>query len=157
MIKVTKIVPTNAIVDSEVDNNQASLDELVNKSNRVLLTVKTVFPFDFFPDTIVVDENKTTVIRRFFFASQAVYTIFIENIESITVTNSLFLAAVRVDARALHEISRTIKNLKKDDAARVKRIITGLVICRKEKINTARFSAAELTYKIEEIGRMHQN
>lgn len=47
---------------------------MVHNSNTILMSVTSVFPFDYFPTTINVETTRVTIIHRQLFASQ-VYSI----------------------------------------------------------------------------------
>src|SRR5687768_6675998 len=50
-------------LELKVHNTQEGrLDEVVAGTGRVLFQAKSIFPFDFFPDELVVDENKISFI-----------------------------------------------------------------------------------------------
>ena len=44
-----------------------SLLDITEESQEELISVTTVFPFQLFPDTITVDRQKVSIIRRHFF------------------------------------------------------------------------------------------
>lgn len=48
----------------------------------------------------------------------------------------------------------SVKYLKKQEALKARRIIMGLIICHKEKVNLSKISKEELLDKVEEIGRI---
>ena len=50
-----------------------------------------------------------------------------------------------------------IQYLRKKDALEIKRIIVGLLICHKEKIDFSGMTSQEILEKVEEIGRVKGN
>ena len=46
----------------------------VTDASTPLLWIKTLFPFDLFPEEIIVDRFKIDVIKKDFFATQSVQT-----------------------------------------------------------------------------------
>jgi hypothetical protein len=54
----------------KVENDRHTLDELVRKSNRSIISISSIFPWNFFPNTIDVEESRVTFIFRQLFASQ---------------------------------------------------------------------------------------
>ena len=71
------------------------LDDLMAKSNRIIISITSVFPWDFFPDSINVEETRVTVIQRQLFASQ-VHSVDIKNISNVFLDNDIFLAALTI-------------------------------------------------------------
>jgi hypothetical protein len=135
-------------------NHQAKLNDLVFKSNRVLFKCSTIFPFDIFPDQVVIDENKLTIINQLFFWSSTTYSILIKNILGVTVSSGLFFSTLNIEVIGFEENPEPVKYLLNEDARKIKRIITGLIACAREGIDTSEINYSELIRKTEEIGRL---
>lgn len=65
------------------------LDRLAEKSGEVLFETRSVFPFDLFPDSVIVDINKVTIMKRDLL-TQAVFPIIVKNINGARVYRSIF-------------------------------------------------------------------
>jgi hypothetical protein len=82
--------------DETVDETQIDPDEIRKLANLAqvedepLYFFKAVFPFDFFPDEVTVYRNKVAVKRKSFFFIAQTTNVPIENINYVTVHNSLF-------------------------------------------------------------------
>gem|GEM_PF-4720400 len=46
-------------------NSAKALETEKNKGSGVIYRLNSVFPFDLFPDSIVIDHHKITVIKRY--------------------------------------------------------------------------------------------
>ena len=55
------------IFTNEQKKDREKLDQLVDTSQKALLKISSIFPFDIFIDTVSIDINKVTIIYRFFF------------------------------------------------------------------------------------------
>ena len=77
-----------------MDSEKDKLDKLVLKSRRVLLEIKAVFPFDFFPDKIKIDENKVDIISSNFFFDKHIASILIEHINTVTLSSGVLFASI---------------------------------------------------------------
>ncbi len=130
----------------------AKLETLVQKSGRTLLRASTVFPFHLFPKTIVIEEHKVDVILPIFFFSRQIESILLEYITSVQVTTSIFFASLRFEVWGMDTNPPVIDFLRKKDALAARRIIQGLLACKKEGITIDTLDTALLRKKLEEIG-----
>ena len=94
-----EVVIDTLIKDKEAQlvDEHKMLDEnlmagLVEKSNRILASVTSLFPFDLFPNTINVEEGRITVIVRNFFFSSQVHSVDIKDISNIFINLAPFFA-----------------------------------------------------------------
>src|SRR3990167_5798489 len=112
------------------------LRRLVDQSQKVLLKISSTFPFDLFPDSLVIDENKVNVIRREFLGAERAHSILIENITSVTLNSGLFFASIEiVDSTNLRfPITYTLNLLNIKAALRARRLIQGLMEAKRNKV-----------------------
>jgi hypothetical protein len=134
------------------------LDDLVKKSSRELFRMSTVFPFDLFPNTITVDEEKVNIIYRYFFnLEKNIFSILIKNITGVYIRNFWFLTAMTFEVTGYETNPEPVRFLYTRDAIRARRIILGLVACEKEKVDISKIPTDELVAKAEEIGKANEN
>lgn len=135
--------------------SREKLNVLTKKSHRVLYKIRTVWPFDFFPDTVSINENSVDLTNKLFFYSQQVYSIPISDIKQVVLSTSLFFAEMN-----LYVVEWTEKNpppvryLRTNEALEAKCIIDGLIACQREGIDVSVFDTRLLKRKFEEIGHM---
>ena len=72
----------------KMETSRQAVEDMVNNSNRVLLKISSVFPWDFFPTSIIVEETRLTIIHRQLFSSQ-VHSVDIKNISNVFIDNSI--------------------------------------------------------------------
>lgn len=132
------------------------LDNLVRRANNVLFRAETVFPFDFFPDVLIVDQNKIDVITRNFFYSEQIYSILIRDIQAVHIEKSLFFSVLKVEVTGFETNPPPIRYLKNEEALRARRIIMGLVAASKERIQMGTIPQGEVLHKVEAIGRAEE-
>jgi hypothetical protein len=136
------------------------LDNLVMKANRNLLEISTVFPFDLFPNTIRVDENKVDIIYRSSFFDKHVVSILIKNINSVTISTAILFATINFEVSGFvtgYEVKPTpIRYFKKKDAVHLKRVVMGLIAAQNEGVDLAKMSPGEIKPKIEQIGKSNE-
>ncbi len=142
------------------DNQQKSphrskeLKHMIRRSNDVLASATTVFPFDLFPDSIVVDRTKVTITKRNFFWSEQVMSIRIEDVLNVSVASGPFFGALTIASRVMStEDHFTTRFFWRKDAAHLKHIIQGYVIARHNRIDTKHLSRDNLIKTLEELGQ----
>jgi hypothetical protein len=158
---------TNKKID-ESSEEIKKLDELAHtsaKSHDVLFKAETVFPFTLFPDTIVLDRDKLSIVERKFFKVASTSTMRIEDMLSADVNVGPFFGSVNIVPRVFtYQMSMkqqqgeepapaTIKFLWKHDALRLNKLINGYIIARLKKIDTTQIPAKKLAGLLYEIGK----
>src|SRR5258706_15529131 len=82
--------------------------------NRVLFRVKAVWPFDWYPDELVIQEKTVSAVKREFMLKY-VETMPIKDIGEVVVIETLFLASVTLASTSpVYQLK--IKCLRKSDA-----------------------------------------
>lgn len=139
----------NQAAKKELDKQ--TIDDLVRKSNRVIISISSkIFPWDFFPDTIVVEESRVTFIFRQPFSSQS-HSVDIKDISNVFIEASLFLATLQVVSRTYIQNDIKIGHLRRKKAEKVQRIIEGLRTFKENNIDTSKYEIGELISKLEEL------
>ncbi|QQG43891.1 MAG: hypothetical protein HYW86_03395 [Candidatus Roizmanbacteria bacterium] len=128
-------------------NNLHKLEHAVLRSSTVVYQLTTVFPFYIFPVTIVIDEEKVSIIYSNFFYSKQVVQILLKDINSIQLESDVFFAKMQFNN------AEPISFLWKDKAFRARRIIEGLIILASESVDTSLLSIEEVRKKAEELGK----
>jgi len=123
---------------------------LVKKSNRILVSVSAVFPFDFFPDSINVEEGRVTVIKRHLLSS-TVHSVDIKDISNIFVERTIFFSQLVIISKTFEDNEVRIGNLRNKEAVFVRRIIEGLRVFVNKDIDTSNYTKEELVAKLEEL------
>ncbi len=139
-------------------NEKQKLHHLMNRSQTPLLEVTTVFPFDLFPDTIVIDATKVHIIDREFFFTEEIHSIPIKNIVDIYVDTGPFFATLRILPQLIFQNQITqIPKLWKSDAMKARDVIQGLILATKENINVTNLpdevDTDQLQHDLQSLGR----
>lgn len=136
-------------------SEKQTIDHLRGKCSCVLFRTKTVFPFDFFPDDLVIDSEKVSVIIRDFFGSAQIHSVPIKHISDLSVDHSLFFATLHIlPGRVFQNQVMSIRHLKKRDAIRARNIIQGLIIADRENVAVdSIIHSIEGIKELEEMGR----
>lgn len=136
------------------------VEKIEKRSDNVLMRIKAVFPFDLFPNTLIIDANKVTIIDSIFFASESVISILLEEITDVTVDSNFFLAKLNItySHHPLRPEHYSIPALRKKEALKAKDIIQGLLVLRiSEGIDLSKLKPDEIVKQLEGIGKTHEN
>lgn len=134
--------------------SKSKMSQVVSESNEVLDRAKTVFPFDLFPDEVIVDRTKVTIVSRVFFGMADTRSIRIEDIMSAGSTTVVFLGTLTITTRVNNQEEQiSVRPLFSEDAFRLKQLIQGYVITLQRGIDMSKLSVAELKQTISEMGK----
>ena len=144
--EVVQIVDKNKAMDKTV------VAGLVRKSNRILITISShKFPFDFFPDTMNIEEGRITIITRSFFLSSQVHSVDIKDISNIFINTAPFFAQLVIVSKTFAKNEIRIRYLWKDEAIYARRIVEGLRAFEVKQIDTSVFTVADLREKLSQL------
>lgn len=144
---------TKNIATKEEDDTQI-VNDLVKKSNRRIISISSLFPWDLFPNTIDVEESRVTFKFRQLFSSQS-HSVDIKDISNVFIETSMLFATLQIVSRTYVQNDIKIGNLDKTQAKKVQSIIEGLRTFMENNINTSHYEIEELISKIEEFHTNH--
>lgn len=135
------------------------LENIVDRHEVELIRARAVFPFDLFPDIVIVDTTKVTIVRKQMFATEAIITIPLKDVADTHVQTALFLASVTI-AYMPHSTSpgmlkpeeESVSCLKRSDAIAIKNILKGVLVAAAEEIDLARLTPEEVASVISRFG-----
>ena len=67
---------------------QAQIYQTSNPAGEILLRLKSVFPFDFFPNEIIIHRSKIDIVYRQFFWDEQVVSLPIDQVKGVSVRRS---------------------------------------------------------------------
>lgn len=135
-------------VIKEVDK----LDKLVDETNSVIYEISSVFPFQIFPDKLIIDENKVTIIRREFLFKR-IYPILLSDILTVKVDRSILFSSLNFEVKRYHSTPRPLVYLKPKEANRARQYVIGLVQAKRARIDLSKLTADQIRDRLEEIGK----
>ncbi len=157
--KSTQILPNNnslrkkkqTKVDTK-DESYVKLNELLVNS-KILFKARTVFPFTFFPDEIIIDKDKISIISKSFFSSDRHQSVLVKNIADCFVDTSIIFGTLNIRDKYFEDNEIAIDYLKKKDAIYARDIICGLIICHEKEVDISEIKKADLLLYLIEIGK----
>lgn len=129
-----------------------SLPALNKAANRVLFRTQSVFPLQLFPDVLEVTDTKVTIIYGIFIGAKKVMQMPIIEIHNVSLTTSLLFASLTIELKGFEQNPQTIRLLPRGAAIEAEAIISGLILCALDKINTLEYSKEELLAYIRDMG-----
>lgn len=128
-------------------------ESMVKTSDRELFRLSTIFPFDLFPDEVVIDVDKVSVITGVFFFSKRIHSVFIQDITDVFVDSTLIFATLEIVDSGFVENSIKIKPISRTEAMRARKIIQGLIVAKKQEIDLSKIlDLPDLVNKLEKLG-----
>lgn len=125
------------------------------KKNRVLMIAQSVFPFDFFPDKLIIDENKLSIYIKDFFFNDDIRCFCYKDIQFVEIFTSVFFASLRIKVFGFPNDDIKITFLKRDEAFKARRLIQGLMEGTKANVDFSGMNTSELTNQAELLGSAH--
>lgn len=134
----------------KVGTDQHRMDDMKSQSNRIIISISSMFPWDIFPSTINIEETRVTVIHRQLFSSQ-VHSVDIKNISNVFIDTDLFFAAITIVSSTFEENNIKIMKLRRKEANLTRRVIEGLRMFIERDIDTSKYTNEELINKLKEL------
>ncbi|HVT01597.1 MAG TPA: hypothetical protein VHE53_05235 [Patescibacteria group bacterium] len=150
-------VRTNNFADRDKSSEETKkvLSTLIHTTCEPIFKTKTVFPFTLFPDEVIVDREKISIVTKVFFSSERIQSVMFNNISDLYVDTNLFFGALKIIDKYFVQNVVTVRYLPKEDAVKIRKIIQGFIVVQKEEIDVSRVPDKELLPYIEEIGSAH--
>lgn len=126
--------------------------KITDKSYAVLLKIKAVFPFDFFPNELIIDFHKVSVCYNEFFFSSSIQSISYKDIADVTIDTNPFFATLKIINRISVKSSVVIEYLKKNEAIHARKLILGLLVLDREKVDVSSLDDFQIIPEIEQLG-----
>jgi len=105
-----------------------------DKSNQILFSAKSVFPFQLFPDKYFVQQKTISIVRKEFFSQGWIETISIKDIGGIRLYMGPLFASITIIRKILPQTSIELRNLWKKDGLKLKELIDGLIITQNKLV-----------------------
>lgn len=133
-------------------DEESKVNDLFRAGRKILYKIKTLFPFDLFPDELTIDPIKVNHVHRMFFFTEQINTYLLENIKSITMENFLvFSKIILFDDKSINS-GVVIGPFFRKDALKAYNLIHGLMASLKRKVDITRIRADKDLEKLTGIG-----
>lgn len=140
-------------IGKNVVNSPATLDKLIAGNQEKIMELQNIFPFDFFPDKIIISKTKVDLIYGVFFFSDQVLSMMIRDIKNVKLMTGILFAGLSFELQGYEVNPPKIKFLSIAQAMKARRIIEGLIACEAKGVDLSSFTTLQLEEKLEELGR----
>ena len=148
-----KLREVAASAQNSSSKSTTDLKKKVRQSHQVLAIARTVFPLTLFPDSVVVDRSKVTIIHRTFFWSAETISFQIEDILNVSASVGPFFGSLTIASRVMSTVDHFHVNyLWRRDAIALKHIIQGYIIAKHSHMDTEHLSQGDLVATLSELG-----
>lgn len=101
---------------------------MFDKSNQILFSARSVFPFQLFQDKYFIQEKTLSIVRKEFFSQGWIETIAIQDIAGIRMYTGPLFSSITIIRKVLPQTLVEMKNLWKSDAFKMKELLDGLMM-----------------------------
>ncbi len=127
---------------------------LAQKSKQMVFETKSIFPFELFPDKLVICLNRINITySKLWFRDER--PIPFEYINTAHISRGLFFASLSIETFGV-EKPPAINHLPIDEARVARRYILALVECKKNGIDFSGYSLGEIKDQLQTIGKVRE-
>lgn len=137
----------------ESSEESKKLTQLASETSDVIYEVRSVFPFQLFPDKLIIDTNKITIVRKELFFKRII-PISYEDLITVMVNRSIIFASIDFDVKRLDRSHnpRGITFLWPAKATIAKKYITGILTAKKAGVDFSKLTTTQIKKRLKEIG-----
>jgi len=138
---------------NEKSEEKPSLDRIMEESNEILAHFRGVWPFDFFPDEVIIDKKAITIVRHWFFGVGQKITCHFDDLVNAEVNVGPFFGSLKIYSKYFTDGEEDIKWFSRGDAKKIHAILQGLLMAKKEGVDLHDIPNDELLTKLYKIGK----
>lgn len=152
--RLTTKALTNYLKKYKQDNEKKNptLDSIVEESNEILAHFKGVWPFDLFPDEVIIDKQAVTIIRHWFFGVGQKITCHFDDLVNAEMNIGPFFGSIQIYSKYFTDGEEDIKWFSRSDVKKIHALLQGLLIAKKEGVDIKSLSKDEILHKLYKIG-----
>lgn len=140
-------------ISEEKSEIRDEFDKLEKVTKKEIFVIRGVWPFDFFPNILIIDLNMVSIIKRNLL-SRYVFPIRLEDIRTVRDYWGPIFASIEIEARGYKKNPPRIDFLTHGDATKARMYINALMDMKREKIELEKLSTVEIIKKLEEISQI---
>ncbi len=130
----------------------SQLQHLAQDEEPALMTLTTLFPFRLFPTTITIEKTKVNIKESQFLGTTDTRSLLIADISAVESESNLLFGTLVFRIRVASAGPIEVRFLSRDQAARARRIVEGLMVSVANKIDLTKVSSPEILANIEMVG-----
>lgn len=142
-------------VDKTLAMNQkrskVTYEAMISGPNEILHAATTVFPFKFFPTTVVLDRNQVNVSIGVFFFTKQYLSFLVEHIHNVVVRRGVLFSEIEFEVTGYEQNPPKVNYLEHHDAEMLKKYIDAILLARASDIVVSELSKEELTNMAQQL------
>ncbi len=140
------------ITNKDLSRNEVKkLDALSHGTESIIYEVSSVFPFQLFPDKLIIDKNKVTVVRKGLLMKR-IFPILMEDIQTVKVNRGPIFASLELEVRGFEQNPNPTVFLWPEHATKAEKYILGLIKSKREGVDLTKLTVKDIKNRIEQIG-----
>lgn len=132
--------------------SKKSLAVITANSHDILFAADTVFPFTLFPDTVILDREKLTIINRYFFGVSRINVTPVRDILSVEANLGPFFGSIHLSSRYFVTNPYSVHFLLRSNTIKLRRLLQGYIIAHEQKIDCTDIDKKRLITLLNELG-----
>ncbi|HUD07043.1 MAG TPA: hypothetical protein VMR34_04090 [Candidatus Saccharimonadales bacterium] len=123
------------------------------ESQDILFKANTISPFSFFRDTIEIDREKLTIVRRSSFRTADIISVQICDILNVEVRVGPLFGSLILSSKFFINTTQAINYLSRKDVIKCQRLIQGSIIANRKKIDYSSIEKGQLIALLADMGQ----
>lgn len=108
----------------------------IEQNNEYLFRCTSLFPFQLFPDEVILDKLKISIIKRDFFFTKRIITLPLTGTVNVKVYKGPITSMLEMmDMSTLNQQAIRVRHVLNDDAVTFHRLVEGIVIGMRQGVN----------------------
>jgi hypothetical protein len=139
-------------VEQEATEPTQELLNVAQDAQEELMRVNTIFPLNLFPDTIAIDRQKVSIIKRSFFRTAKIVSVKITDVLNVESNVGPFVGSIRIYSKYFVDNFHEINAMSRQDATDLHDILQGYMIATEKEIDCSQIPRDELILMLKELG-----
>jgi hypothetical protein len=147
--------PEKEVEEELEESTNEGLDVLVQQASQVIFETQTVFPFDLFPNKVIICVDKIIINYRGLFGRDQ-YSLLLENVTGARVTHNLYFSSLHIETFGIKDPPTPVYYLRNRDARLARRYILALIECKKAGVDLSGYDVEEVREKLRKLGKVRE-
>lgn len=134
----------------------AKLNTLAKETEAVIYDIASVFPFQLFPDKLIIDKNKVSIIRKSLFFKR-IFPILYEDIRTVKINRSILFCAIEFEIRGYEQNPGAVTHLWPKEASKAEKYILGMTKANRAEVDMTKLPVNKIRGVIKKIGETQED
>jgi len=148
-----KIPKPALLVRNRKPTNEEKLVDVTVGAHDILFTAKTASPFVLFPDSISMDRQQLTIVRRSFFSTANTISVRIEDVLNVETNVGPFFGSIHIFSKFFTNDIKSVSFLSRTNVLKLQRLIQGYMIAHHRKIDCSTIETRQLIILLTDLGQ----